>query len=130
MRGPDPEHLAALEAERPDEDAFAAAGGDDDDDDDGGFDAAYEAWEERWAAVLWSADRTVGAICLCHIGCAERRWLVVSGPQRGRIWADARCDDVDLEPLMTGPAKNEPATFASWYLDWLDAAIRTAGAHG
>ncbi|GAA3373819.1 hypothetical protein GCM10020367_35260 [Streptomyces sannanensis] len=113
VRGPDPEVPAALEAERPEEEDF---------EDIEDFDAAWEAWDERTAGLLWTEDRTVGAICLCHVGCAERRWLVVSGPERGRIWADARCDDVDLEPLR-GP-DGEPLTFASWYLSWLDEASR------
>ncbi|GAA4911825.1 SMI1/KNR4 family protein [Streptomyces coeruleoprunus] len=100
--GPDPEVLADLEAGHPEEEDF---------DDIEEYDAAYEAWEERLMSVLWTDERTVGAICLCHLGCAQRQWLVVSGPERGRMWDDARCDHVDLEPLNTG--------FAEWYLSWL-----------
>ncbi|MEU5214406.1 SMI1/KNR4 family protein [Streptomyces sp. NPDC020742] len=115
--GPDAARFTALEAERPLEEDFS---------DEDAYDEAQDAWWQRWEALRWSEDRTVGAICLCHTGCAERRWLVVSGPERGRVWADARCDDVDLEPLRVGPERDEPATFASWYLEWLAEAERTA----
>ncbi|MEU9498424.1 SMI1/KNR4 family protein [Streptomyces sp. NPDC048196] len=114
--GPDAELLDALEAERPDEADFESAEE---------YEEAEEAWWDRWETLMWSEDRTVGAICLCHIGCAERRWLVVSGPERGRIWADARCDGVDMQPLRLGPDDGTPATFRSWYLEWLERAERT-----
>ncbi|MCP9958270.1 SMI1/KNR4 family protein [Streptomyces sudanensis] len=84
------------------------------------YDAACDAWEERLLATLWSDEYTVGAICLCHLGCAQRQWLVVSGPERGRMWDDTRCDHDDLEPLGV--------TFARWYLDWLDEAYAKATA--
>jgi hypothetical protein len=84
-------------------------GGDVGTDDD--FDARYQAWDKRLEDLLWNPDRTVGAICLCHEGCAYRYWLVVSGPQRGRIWSDQRAAQVDLQPTGT--------TFGPWYLDWL-----------
>ncbi|MER7832295.1 SMI1/KNR4 family protein [Streptomyces sp. NPDC095602] len=105
-----PEELDALLADQPDEEAY-------EDIDD--YDTANDAWEERLFATLWSDDHTVGAICLCHLGCAQRQWLVVSGPERGRMWDDARCDYVDLEPLGV--------TFAQWYLNWLAEAEKTAG---
>jgi len=105
----DPEALAALQADRPEEEDFADA-----------FDPVYEAWEQRLVELLWTAERTSGAICLCHYGCARRAWLVVSGPQRGLMWADDRCDEEDLEPMRT--ADGEPMTFADWYLQWLAEA--------
>ncbi|MEU8135841.1 SMI1/KNR4 family protein [Streptodolium elevatio] len=112
-RGPDPARLEALLAERPDEEEL-------DDGDD--FDAALEEWSDRWEALMWSADRTVGAVPICHLGCATRQWLVLTGPERGRIWADNRVDEVDLEPLLD--ADGEPVTFTWWYLGWLEAAER------
>ncbi|MFF1560684.1 hypothetical protein [Streptomyces sp. NPDC058279] len=57
---------------------------------------------------------------LCHLGCAARQWLVVSGPERGRIWNDDRADEVDLAPLLDDDGR--PVTFTRWYLDWLDRA--------
>ncbi|MEV4333395.1 SMI1/KNR4 family protein [Streptomyces sp. NPDC049597] len=110
---PREEALAAHESECPDEDDF---------DDPDAYDAAYEAWDER--DPLWSDDLTVGAICLCHLGCALRRWLVVSGPDRGRMWDDRRADGIDLQPMSN--ADGSPMTFADWYLTWLEEAERQA----
>jgi hypothetical protein len=109
--GADPEALAALLAACPENDEDAVEGAE--------YDARYEAWYERLGELLWNPDRTAGAICLCHEGCAYRRWLVVSGPERGTIWDDARTANEDLKPNRT--------TFAAWYLDWLaeqEAAAR------
>ncbi|MFE2722232.1 SMI1/KNR4 family protein [Kitasatospora sp. NPDC059327] len=108
----DPTALRTLLERCPQEEDFT--------DTDEDFDTAYEAWDEQWGEVMWAPQRTVGAIVLCHLGCAARQWLVVSGPERGRIWNDDRADEVDLAPLLdTG---GRPVTFARWYLDWLDAA--------
>lgn len=107
--GADPQTLAALQAERPAGHEILADGDN----------ALYEAWDKRLDDLLWNPDRTAGAICLCHEGCGYRYWLVVSGPERGRIWSDQRAAEVDLEPIG--------ATFGSWYLDWLarqEAALR------
>jgi hypothetical protein len=41
---------------------------------------AYEDWLSRYENVLWADQRTHGAVCLCHEGCASRDWLVVTGP--------------------------------------------------
>ncbi|MER7107046.1 SMI1/KNR4 family protein [Streptomyces sp. NPDC000229] len=106
----DPGVLAELLDEQPDEEAY---------EDIDKFDAVNEAWEERMSEVLWADEATVGAICLSTVGCARRQWLVVSGPERGRMWDDPRCDDADLAPMGV--------TFAEWYLDWLADAYRTAG---
>lgn len=100
--GADPRALAALLAECP-------TGGALNTDDD--YAARYQAWDERLEDLLWNPDRTVGAICLCHEGCAYRYWLAVSGPERGRIWSDQRAAERDLQPTGT--------TFGDWYLDWL-----------
>src|SRR5262249_19936976 len=88
----DPTALAALLAEEPTEEDT------DDHGEDFDYDALYEAWESRMEALLWHPDRTVGAICLCHEGCAYRDWLVVSEPDRGTIWSDPRTDSSDLSP--------------------------------
>jgi hypothetical protein len=111
-----PEVAAQLEAAAPDEDAF-------EDYDD--YEAAYEAWENRVSELLRTPERTTGAICLCHRGCNSRVWLVVTGPERGRMYDDQRCDDVDLAALMT--ADGEPVTFDRWYLDWLRDAEAACG---
>ncbi|MGY3205380.1 SMI1/KNR4 family protein [Streptomyces sp. TE5632] len=113
-KGPDPELLEALAAERPEEEDF---------DEIEDFDEAIEAWDERWGAVMFAPARTAGAIVICHLGCALREWLVISGPHRGTVWSDSRVDDVDLEPVLD--TEGEPVTFARWYTDWLDKAERS-----
>ncbi|WP_101257338.1 SMI1/KNR4 family protein [Streptomyces barkulensis] len=110
-QGPDPEIVEALLAERPEEEDFEEIEE---------FDDAFEAWDERWGAVMFAPERTAGAIVICHLGCALRQWLVVSGEHRGTVWSDERADDADLAPLLG--ADGQPVTFARWYLDWLEKA--------
>ncbi|MBR7831686.1 hypothetical protein KDL01_00350 [Actinospica durhamensis] len=89
------------------------------------FDAAHEAWQEKELEAIWTPARTAGAICICHMGCAEREWLVVTGEARGTIWRDNRVDGGNLAPVMID---GDPATFESWYLHWLSEA-ETAASH-
>ncbi|MFE6872175.1 SMI1/KNR4 family protein [Kitasatospora sp. NPDC057692] len=117
VQGPDPELVRALQEKCPQED---------DCEEDEDFDQAWKTWDEEWGRVMWNPDRTVGAIVLCHLGCAYRQWLVVSGPERGRIWADDRADERDLQPLL-GPGR-EPVTFTLWYQGWLEEAARAVAA--
>ncbi len=114
-QGPDPKLVDDLRAQRPEEEDF---------DDVEDFDDAMEAWDERWDAVMFAPERTAGAIVICHLGCARREWLIISGSHRGTIWSDDRADDVDLVPLLNDDGK--PVTFARWYSDWLQQAERTA----
>ncbi|GGY54345.1 SMI1/KNR4 family protein [Streptomyces omiyaensis] len=114
-RGPDPDAVDALLAERPEEEDF---------DEVEEFENAFEAWDERWEDVMFAPGRTAGAIVICHLGCAQREWLVVSGSHRGTIWSDHRVDDADLAP-RPGP-DGRPLAFGDWYLDWLRDAERTA----
>ncbi|KOU30719.1 cell wall assembly protein [Streptomyces sp. WM6373] len=111
--GADPEAVQSLLAEHPEEEDF---------EDIEDFDDAIEAWEGRWEPVMWSADRTVGAAVISTLGCAAREWLIISGPERGRIWFDNRADDEDLKPLLD--EHDAPMTFTRWYLTWLERAER------
>ncbi|MFD3548994.1 SMI1/KNR4 family protein [Streptomyces sp. NPDC058655] len=111
--GADPEAVQALLSERPEEEDFEEIED---------FDDAIEAWDERWEPLMFSSGRTVGATVISTLGCAAREWLVISGPERGRIWSDNRADDEDLEPLLDG--NGAPMTFARWYLTWLEEAER------
>ncbi|WP_405958986.1 SMI1/KNR4 family protein [Streptomyces sp. NBC_00868] len=113
--GPDPEALDALLTERPEEEDF---------DEIEDFDDAIEAWDERWEALMFTPERTAGAIVISHLGCAQREWLIISGTHRGTIWSDCRADDADLVPLLDDAGK--PVTFARWYIDWLERAELTA----
>ncbi len=113
--GPDAKLVAGLLAQRPEEEDFDAIED---------FDEANEAWEERWEGVMFARERTVGALVISDLGCAQREWLVVSGTHRGTVWSDCRVDDVDLVPLLE--EGGTPVTFARWYLRWLEDAERGA----
>lgn len=113
--GPDPDVLDQLAAQCPEEEHFDAIEE---------FDDAIEAWDERWDALMFNPDRTVGAILVSHRGCALRDWLVITGPHRGTMWADDRADEVDLAPRLNDDGT--PVTFTRWYVDWLEEAERTA----
>jgi hypothetical protein len=87
------------------------------------WDEEAEAEDDYWARRdAWDRDvyfhpkQTTGAICICHEGCALRDWLVVTGPQRGKMWSDERADGRGLIPLKK--------TFGEWYLAWLAKAAR------
>lgn len=108
---PHPEAVAALAAEEPATGDFA---------DIDAFLGAHGAWDLTMEKLEFHEDRTVGALCLCHRGCALRQWLVVSGPEAGRMWDDVRVDEEDMHPA-TG-ADGGPVGFARWYLDWLEWA--------
>ncbi len=81
---------------------------------------AYEAqmaqFEHRYYAAV------DGAVPICHLGCALRQWLVVSGVEAGYIWCDFRADYRGFLPLtLPGQAR---VTFLQWYQDWLDQALQ------
>lgn len=82
------------------------------------FDAAQDAYAELHDRVAYDPRHTVGTIYLCHLGCAYRHLLVVSGPERGAVWADDTAGDGGLKPLTD--ARGDRVGFARWYLDWLD----------
>lgn len=67
----------------------------------------------------------IGAIPLCHEGCALRDWLVVTGPEAGHVWHDATADFEGWRPVMD--SRGVRATFAAWYSDWLGAALAKLG---
>ena len=72
------------------------------------YEAAFNAFDERY----FSPRNVDGAFPICHLGCALRIWLVVTGPERGRLWLDKRPDYEGLTPLRSD--------FLSWYTAWVD----------
>ena len=110
----DAELIAEVYSAEPDEDAF---------EDLDALDAAHEAWEGQELQAIWTPDRTAGAICICHHGCAQREWLVVTGDVQGTIWRDDRPDGGNLTPTTID---GEPATFGRWYMQWLREAEASA----
>jgi hypothetical protein len=87
------------------------------------YDQAYQAWDTRLEEIYWAPAVMNGAIPICHLGCALRQWLVVTGVERGNIWADERVDWKGVYPLVTQNRKR--VTFSEWYIHWLDDSIRS-----
>src|SRR6266404_2538792 len=73
------------------------------------------------AERYWNSENVNGAIPICHKGCAYRDWLVVSGPEAGHVWHDARADQAGLYPVAIATKKR--GTFLDWYMHWLHGAL-------
>ncbi|GLY04271.1 SMI1/KNR4 family protein [Actinoplanes sp. NBRC 101535] len=67
---------------------------------------------------------STGLLYLCHLGCALRQALVVSGPSRGQMWADDTADGEGFHPLQNPDGSR--MTFTDWYRTWLRQSERTA----
>lgn len=83
------------------------------------YDTRRSVWERK---VYWSPANVNGAIPICHLGCAQRQWLVVTGPEAGNVWFDLRVDKAGLYPLSDDEA--DRVSFLRWYRSWLDDALR------
>jgi hypothetical protein len=81
----------------------------------------YERQLDEFEGRYWSTENINGAIPVCHLGCASRQWLVITGAEAGNIWCDDRADLKGLYPL-TAPGK-ERISFYEWYRVWLDDAL-------
>jgi len=79
--------------------------------------AEYNRRLELFSDSYWCSSHVNGAIPICHEGCALRVWLVLNGSQAGCLWRDLRSEFAGLKPIQT--ADGSPATFASWYGEWL-----------
>jgi len=62
-----------------------------------------------------------GALPICHMGCAMRVFLIVAGDETGNLWLDDRASDNGVSPIFLKCRSR--ATFASWYLEWLEEAL-------
>ncbi len=91
------------------------------------FNAAEDAYWQQHDTLVYDARHSIGLLYLCHLGCAYREALVITGPARGQMWADNTADDGGYEPLHDDAGK--PLGFAHWYRRWLDAAEEQAS-HG
>jgi len=89
-----------------------------------------EYWKQikRFEAAHWDSSRMNGAIPICHMGCALRVWLVVTGEQSGFLWRDGRTDDSGLSPLLLRDGSR--AQFGSWYSEWLQDALASSKLKG
>ena len=85
-------------------------------------DETYERKLTVFEGRYFDSANVNGAIPICHLGCALRQWLIVTGPEAGNVWFDDRADQKGIYPL-TGKT-GERVTFYRWYRDWLDEALR------
>ena len=86
------------------------------------FAEAEEASDETWEESYWAPRIMNGAIPICHVGCALREWLVVTGPEAGNVWRDDRADQGGIRPLAL-PGRPR-LSFTDWYLDWLKSSLK------
>ena len=82
------------------------------------YERRLDAWESE---KYWNPRLVNGAIPICHLGCALREWLVVTGPEAGNVWRDERADEKGLWPLHTQSLPR--VSFLRWYRRWLDEAL-------
>lgn len=87
-------------------------------------DSDPEEYERLWRAyekAYWSPALTYGAMPICHLGCAHRVLLIVTGTEAGHVWEDHRASDGGLCPILRPDGTH--ATFGWWYRQWLDDAL-------
>lgn len=98
---------------------------DDEQQDDEAYEDEYHERLDAWERVYFRTANVNGAVPICHLGCAKRQWLVVTGQVAGHVWDDDRVDHLGLRPTA-GVGRS----FLGWYCDWLGAALRKAGRSG
>jgi hypothetical protein len=84
------------------------------------FNEAEDAYWQQHDTAVFAPEHWIGLLYLCHLGCAYREALVVSGPTRGQMWADDTADDGGFRPLRE--TDRSPTGFARWYRGWLEQA--------
>jgi SMI1/KNR4 family protein SUKH-1 len=94
------------------------------DEDEEEYDRQLNAFEARYFAP----SLMNGAFPICHMGCALRVWLAVTGQQRGRLWRDGRAEQTGLSPILL--KNGSPADFSRWYMEWMQDALLQANGNG
>ncbi|WP_433319854.1 SMI1/KNR4 family protein [Micromonospora chersina] len=84
------------------------------------FNEAEDAYWQQHDAIAFSPEHSIGLLYLCHLGCAYREALVISGPARGQMWADDTASDGGFRPLHE--PDGSPTGFTRWYRGWLEQA--------
>ena len=84
------------------------------------FNEAEDAHWQQHEAVVFSPEHSIGLLYLCHLGCAYREALVISGPARGQMWGDDTASDRGFLPLHEPDGR--PTGFTRWYRGWLEQA--------
>jgi hypothetical protein len=80
-----------------------------------------DEWCRRVDEALNPEELTRGWFPICHHGCALRSYLVVAGPERGRVWYDARAENGPVSPHTYGGKR---LSFSAWYGLWLDKSLK------
>jgi hypothetical protein len=84
------------------------------------YDDQIEAFDRKY----WDTRLVNGAFPICHLGCALRHWLIVTGPESGNVWSDCRAEYSGLSPVQS--TTKPRLTFFDWYREWLDEALSKA----
>ncbi len=82
---------------------------------------AYDTWLEDYT----THDLIEGSLPICHEGCGFFFLLVVTGPDRGKMWLDGRASDEGIMPVTDEGSSR--VTFGEWYDSWLDRCLRERG---
>lgn len=80
----------------------------------------YDAWEDEYDKIKW----TDGMLRIGHLGCGMYTNLVITGKEKGNVWIDSRTNEGGIYPAnyYNKTIKND---FTSWYVNWLENAIKT-----
>jgi hypothetical protein len=70
----------------------------------------------------YSPEQSVGSFPICHMGCALRRILVVTGEEAGHVWCDHTADLKGYFPAES--VIQSRMSFLDWYREWLDDCLR------
>lgn len=89
------------------------------------FNAAEDSYWELHDAIVYAPEHAAGLLYLCHLGCALREVLVVSGESRGQMWADNTADGGGYVPLLDDGGTR--LGFERWYRRWLDQSDHRIG---
>jgi len=81
----------------------------------------YDDLLQRFDQTYYNSHQVDGSIPICHLGCARRQWLVITGSEAGNVWCDDRAEYKGLYPLKAHG--RERTTFFEWYRDWLDEVL-------
>lgn len=85
-----------------------------------------DAWHLTLDTEYFDPCLVNGAIWISHHGCALRTMLVVTGSERGNVWADRRAEHSGISPHVGSDGRH--LGFGDWYMSWLEQCLRDATA--
>jgi hypothetical protein len=75
--------------------------------------------------MYFGAEHVQGSLPICHEGSGYYVLLVVTGAERGNVWADGRVSDQGIVPILAEDGRHSP--FIDWYCGWLDGSLAELG---